>query len=302
MSTASEYILYLSPWEFSPTVLVVTLTTTTVYLRGLWVGRSAGISANLWRCAGFLTGVLLIYVSLQTYVDYLSQHMFWVHRLQHLVLHHLGPFLIALAAPDRVLARGTPAWLLRPLRALFKAAPIRLTYRLIQNPVIACVLFVGLIYVWLTPAIHFDAMLSIFWYKVMNWSMVIDGLLFWWLIVGPKSRSSRISATYGTRLVMLLAVTLPQIAIGAYITFHGTILYGSYNICGRAWPISALVDQQLGGLNTWIPPAMMSVVGFAIVVSQWTKAEQAREYGPPLPVFAGPSIVAKFARDSATSI
>lgn len=274
MATVTEYLHYLTPWEFSPTVLGISLVATLLYLRGMHKLHADGIHICRWRHIGFLGGLILIYVCLQTYVDYWSQHMFWVHRLQHLILHHLGPFLIALAAPDEVLAGAFPARLLRPLRTLLAARTVNGPYRLIQNPVIACLLFVGLIYVWLTPAIHFDAMLSIFWYKVMNWSMVVDGLLFWWLIVGPEQRTSGVRPSYGTRMIMLLLISVPQIAIGAFVTFHSTILYGSYAICGRAWPIAPLTDQQLGGLNTWIPPAMMSVLGFVIVVSRWMRAEE----------------------------
>jgi len=33
---------------------------------------------------------------LQTRIDYYAQHMFFVHRAAHFVLHHLGAFFIAL--------------------------------------------------------------------------------------------------------------------------------------------------------------------------------------------------------------
>ena len=43
----------------------------------------------------------------------------------------------------------------------------------------AAVLFVGLIYLWLVPTVHFRAMIDPDLYAVMNWSMVIvDGILF----------------------------------------------------------------------------------------------------------------------------
>jgi putative membrane protein len=48
-------------------------------------------------------------------------------------------------------------------------------YRFVQGPVVAPLLFVGLIYFWLSPSIHFAAMLSLDRYQAMNWSMVIDG-------------------------------------------------------------------------------------------------------------------------------
>jgi putative membrane protein len=45
------------------------------------------------------------------------------------------------------------------------------------------------------------------------------------------------------------------------------MLYDVYDVCGRAWAIDPLTDQELGGLLTWIPAAMMSVVGSLVVLS-----------------------------------
>ncbi len=56
------------------------------------------------------------------------------------------------------------------------------------------------------------------------------------------------------------------IILGAYIALHVTPLYSICAVCGRAWDISPLTDQQLGGLLTWIPTAMMSVVGVLVVL------------------------------------
>lgn len=39
-----------------------------------------------------------------------------------------------------------------------------------------------------------------------------------------------------------------------------------YAICGRAWALSPLVDQEFGGLLTWIPAAMMSGFGVLVVL------------------------------------
>ena len=273
MVNVIDFFKYLAPWEFSPTVLVVTMAFLAAYLRGWYKSRVSGVRVGFWHPLGFLVGVLSIYAALQTYFDYLSQHMFWVHRVQHLVLHHAGPFLIALSAPGEILALGAPRWIARLLRPLVANPVIQIIYRTVQRPAVASLLFVGLIYFWLTPSIHFYAMLSAPLYKAMNWSMAIDGLLFWWLIVGPERAGSPVRVGYGTRMIMLVAVALPQAVLGAYITFHHSALYDVYNLCGRAWPISPRIDQQLGGLNTWIPPGMMSALGLVIVASRWMESD-----------------------------
>jgi putative membrane protein len=127
-------------------------------------------------------------------------------------------------------------------------------------------LFVGLIYFWLVPEIHFDAMLSADLYQVMNWSMALDGLLFWWLILDRRSPKQG-GLGYGKRIAILLAVIPPQIALGAYIVFSKEVIFDVYEVCGRAWPLNPLDDQRMGGLVTWVPATMMSVIGVLIILS-----------------------------------
>ena len=269
------FITLLAPWEFSPTVLFACLATAVLYWRGLRQCRREGINTGVWRHLGFFTGLLLIYAVMQTYIDYLSQHMFWVHRVQHLVLHHLGPFLIVLAAPHEILGRGLPeVWRQKVLLPLWNSWPVRGVYRFLQNPIIAPVLFVGLIYLWLIPSVHFEAMLSESRYKLMNWSMLIDGFLFWWLMMDPRMPHEHRTLRYPLRILILWVVMVLQIILGAHIALSKTILYDVYNVCGRAWPINPLTDQTIGGLATWIPTAMMSVIGILLVIRMWMRQSE----------------------------
>lgn len=267
-----SFFTYLTPWEFSPTVLFSCVGAAVLYWLGVRQRRREGLRTGFWRSLSFFIGLLMIYAVMQTYVDYLSQHMFWVHRLQHLVLHHLAPFLIALAAPHEVIGRGIPRpWRRQILLPVWNSFPIRATYRFVQSPFVAPLLFVGLIYFWLIPSIHFDAMLSDTLYKVMNWSMLLDGLLFWWLMVDNRMPSEHRMIHYPARILILFIVMIVQILIGAHIALSDRILYDVYSVCGRAWPISPLTDQSIGGLTTWIPAAMMSVIGILLVIRIWMR-------------------------------
>jgi putative membrane protein len=282
MSPLVTDLHYLLPWQFYPSVFLACAIVVWLYARGLVVLRRNGSPVGFGRAFTFLLGVALNYAVLQTYVDFLAQHMFWIHRLQHLILHHIGPVLMVLAAPEPVLRAGTPAkvarwlgsvpqWIRRPVRALF---------RFLQNPIVAPTLFVGLIFFWLTPAIHFTAMLDARRYLLMNWSMLIDGILFWWLMLAPRQGQGSAAIGYGKRIVILFVVAIPQMLLGAFIALHGTPLYSIYAVCGRAWDISPLTDQQYGGLLTWIPAAMMSVVGVLVVLHHILHDPEATAVGP----------------------
>jgi len=277
--SVSEFLAFFVPWEFSWLVQISVWGALLLYFNGL---RKTGPDEmpGYGPVIGFVLGVVLMYLVTQTRFDYWSQYMFFVHRGQHLVLHHLAPFLIALSMPAAVLARGLPAgvraWFAgrRWLRATWVTA-----YRWLQQPAIACVLFVGLIAFWLTPQIHFDAMLNVTLYWVMNWSMALDGLLFWWLMFEHGKRGITPRLGYGTRVLLLFAVMVPQIIIGASITFADANWFEVYAVCGRAWPLDPMTDQHIGGLITWIPAAMMSVIGALVILRFWIYDDARRNAG-----------------------
>jgi putative membrane protein len=285
MAELSSALAFLLPWEFSPLALVVCALAVGLYALGL-VRLPARERPGIARRVAYFTAWALIYFVMQTHWDYLSQHMFFIHRIQHLVLHHLGPFLVVLAQPLAVLARGLPGGMADGvMRPLWRNRATRFAYRVLQNALVAPALFVGLIFFWLTPSIHFDAMLSLPLYLAMNWSMLLDGLLFWALMLDPRARREGALIAFGPRIFLVLACIPPQIYLGAHIGLADHELYDVYTVCGRAWLMSPLTDQSLGGLITWIPAAMMHVVGALVLLGRWMRSDQGSDAGrrPPAP-------------------
>jgi putative membrane protein len=273
LTVLQDIAAFVTPYEWRPLITLACAGASGLYLRGLVLGARPGFARSL----AFLLGIGLMYFVTQTRFDYFSQYVFFIHRGQHLVLHHVAAMLIALSNPLGVLARGTPAGLReRWLRPAWAGGPVQKTYAFIQHPVTAGLLFVGLIYLWLIPSLHFDAMLSRTWYGVMNWSMAVDGVLFWWLVFNPHPPgAAHRSLGYGRRCILLALVAFPQIVLGAYIALSEPGLYDIYEMCGRPFPIDPDMDQTLGGLLTWIPAAMMSAVGVVVVLMIWFWHERA---------------------------
>lgn len=267
-----DILEWLVPWEPSVTVVVCVLLAAILYVRG-----ARGFRALAWpRQLAFWVGLAVIYIGLHTHLDYYAQHEFFMHRLQHLGLHHMGPFLIMLALPGMVFRRALPLkFRCRVLKPLFAFPPVRLAREFLFHPLVAAILFVGLIFLWLVPSIHFIAMLDVHLYKVMNWSMTIDGLLFWWLILDRRSKPPA-HLSPGMRVLVAGLVIPPQILVGAYITFTGHDLYAIYDVCGRVFlDISAATDQYLGGLILWIPSGMMGVLGGLVAFGHWMRLDSA---------------------------
>lgn len=264
-----------APWDFSWTEFLASVLGLVWFFRG---AASAQDEARppLWRKVAFTLGVVSIYVVLQTRVDYFALHMFFLNRVQHLVMHHLGPFLIALGCGGATVKAGMPP----PLARWLEHRWLRRCLAVLQHPVVAPVLFFGLIYLWLVPAVHFRAMLDPRLYKVMNWSMVGDGLLFWSLVLDPRPRPpARLS--FPVRGALGLLVMFPQIALGALISFSNEDIYPYYAFCGRLFPsISAVTDQSIGGIVIWLPASMMSVVALLLVINFMRLEEDRRAPTP----------------------
>ncbi len=256
------------PWEFSWPVYLAT----TLGLAWFFIGlRRLPVAQHppAWRNVCFIVGVLSLYAMVQTHIDYYAQHMFFIHRAQHFILHHVGAFLIALSASGSVLWAGMPEF----LKPLLISKPVRVFMDFIMNPVVAPLIFVGMIYVWLVPAIHTRVMLDAHLYDVMNWSMALDGIAFWWLVLDPRPKPpARIGS--GIRALLIIAVEPPQMVLGAVLSLSTTDYYPVYQICGRMFDIPALSDQHYGGLIIWLPGTLLSLLAIILVLINMRRNEE----------------------------
>lgn len=260
----------LLPWEFSPTVLVTVALAGTLYALGS--ARTAPPVPHGRRVAFYL-GLTLIYCALQTSWDYYASHMFFVHRLQHFVLHDVGPALLAASAPEAVISNGLPE---RLRRMASMQSALRLPARVLFDPWTATAMYIGSQILWIWPPVHFDVMLSNWLYKLMNWSVVLGDLPFWWLILDPRPHPLA-RAKGWQRLLMLFIVMLPMMLAGAILSLSRRDLYPVYGICGRFAPVSPISDQQLGGLIIWIPGTLLILLAMLIVLGRMLHQEHPRQ-------------------------
>lgn len=69
---------------------------------------------------------------------------------------------------------------------------------------------------------------------------------------------------------------MPTVALGAGLTFFPP-LYAPYLAAPRIWGLSAVTDQQLGGLIMWIPGNIIYIVIVSILFIQWMQKQEAKQ-------------------------
>lgn len=255
---------WFAPWYPSWAMAAFLLGGAALYLRG---GRRRGA---WWKPMLFWSGWGLLWQALQTQWDYVAEHQFFVHMLQQMALHDLAPLLIMAAWPGPAWRSALPvAWRRRWLLPLQRSAAARIAGAVLFNPWLAAALFGGMVVFWLVPAVHVGVMLNTALYQAMNWAMVLDGLLFWWLIVDPR-RCGPAHLRPGVRVLLPVLAMVPQMALGAVLALNSTDWYPIYSLCGRAIAgLDAMTDQHLGGLIVWIPSSAINVAAALVALRHW---------------------------------
>jgi putative membrane protein len=186
----------------------------------------------------FISGLIVIFVALQSPLDTYADNAFWVHMIQHL--------LLILAAPPLLLL-GTPAALLRPLvrnRAVFGIM------RALTHPGVAWLLSTSVFLLWHIPSLYDAAVLDTKVHALEHLCFLLTALLFWWPIYSPLPELPRLSRA--NQVMYLLLSCQPNVILGAVLVF-GHAYYGVYAGALRLGNISPLADQQIGGAIMWVP-------------------------------------------------
>jgi putative membrane protein len=266
----------LVPWEPSFGLVAVFVITAALYARG-----SRHVRISIARRIAFWVGLTLFYIALHTRLDYYAEHEFFVHRLQHLVLHHLAPLILMSSYPGSVLRAGLPLRWRSALRRWQYCRPARVLAAVVLNPTFISAAFVISVVFWLIPSVQFVAMLDWRIYTFMNWSVAVSGLLYWWMLLDhrphPPSRTRP-----GLRVLSPVITMTPQILVGAIITFSTHDLYPVFSLCGRAFTsVPATLDQGLGGLIMWVPAGVLEVIGAMMALRHLMRLSELPSRVPP---------------------
>ena len=156
---------------------------------------------------------------------------------------------------------GLPASWRYKLRDLNRTRLGKGLQTLLTHRIFVPFLFVFFVLVWLLPIPQFYSMIDWRLYRVMNWSVVISGFMYWNLILDRRPAPPAAMRPWA-RVISPLLTMAPQIVAGIYITFASVDLYPIFDLCGRAIPsFDALKDQAVGGLVMWVAAGLVETFG-----------------------------------------
>jgi putative membrane protein len=233
---------------------------------GYWRGV-----VRLWHRAGFARGIAqadiarfalgwaTLAAALFSPIDTLADRSFAVHMVQH-------ELLMVVAAPLLVTSRAFEAWAWAlPHDAAHVLGRIGAGWRRLAAPGSAWWTHAAAIWIWHVPAFFAAALASVWLHDLQHVSFSLSALLFWWAVF-----ERRAGARDMTSLALLLTTMLHTGALGFFLTFAPTPWYASSETA--SFGLTALEDQQLGGLVMWIVGGLAYVVAALVVVWAWLSA------------------------------
>jgi putative membrane protein len=221
--------------------------------------------ATRMQQVGFVGGTLLLFLSLNGPLHDLSDnYLFSAHMIQHLIITLIVPPLWLM---------GLPEWSLRPV---LRHRAVRATLRALTGPLVAYaaynVVFIG----WHFPAAYNWALVNHNAHILQHIMFIGAAALMWWPVVDPVPELVRLQPP--VRLLYMAALGIPMSIVSAIITFADRAMYPWYEAAPRVFALSAVDDQQLGGVIMWVPGMLVFWIALTIVFFRWSRREQQEEW------------------------
>ena len=264
-------------WEWRWEVVLPLAVLGYLYFRG-WKGlrqRGSRQSASPRRLAAYWTGLFLIFLALVSPIAPLSQYLFSVHMVQHMLLIMFAPPLLWLANPMPVFLWALP----RPQRrhwglGIFgPQAAFRRYLKALTTRKIAWMAFIAIYIGWHDPNLYSLALAYPRLHDVQHLTYFAAAMLYWWHVTnaGPRIHGR---FSFPSRLVYLLSAVPVNMVTGLAIAFAKVPMYAYYRTVPRYFSLSVLDDQRLAGMVMWIFGNMMLIYAALVFVARYISQEE----------------------------
>jgi putative membrane protein len=157
-------------------------------------------------------------------------------------------------------------------RAFLRPRPIRVAWRTLTRPVLATVVFNGVLLFSHWPAVVDAAVVSEPLHFALHVLIVGSALILWWPIVSPLPEMPPL--TPPVQMLYLFVQSLVPMIPASFLTFGQRPLYHVYETFPRVLGISALTDQLIAGLIMKIIGGLILWVVIATIFFRWEARER----------------------------
>lgn len=237
--------------------------------RSIWAARGPRKKRRLLgagEITAFAAGLGTIFIALESPIDSISDQLFCVHMVQHLLL-------MLVAAPLLVLGRPALAflWAFAPggrkrIGRLWTALALPAGVRTLMHPVVVWLLFYCNFILWHLPGPYQAALRNEAIHAAEHLSFLVTALMFWSIVIEPSGRRR---LGYGATFLFVAKTAVLSALPGALLALAHRPLYPFYADGVAAWGLTQLEDQQLAGIVMWIPGGFIWVMTAALVFVKW---------------------------------
>ncbi len=264
-------------WNLEPSILIPITISVLIYLwgmRNVWQHAGIGHGINRRHALSFLGALLALLIALISPLDALSEVLFSVHMIQHLILILLAaPLLVISNFPLAFLWVLPRAWARRLGYRWNRSQSLSHAWQVISSPVCAWLLFAITIWIWHARLLFEAALQNEAIHTLEHLGFLITAMLFWWMLLKPTGQKH---LQYGMAIPYLFTTILHSSILGALMTFTTQPWYPYYATLVEPWGITPLQDQQLAGLIMWIPGGIVFTLLTIGYFAAWLQALEQR--------------------------
>lgn len=274
-------------WDWSldpPLVLVIDLAI--LY----WIGNRRTVTPARTRSmqrvhsACFYLGLFTLAVALASPIEILSEQLFWVHMVQHVLLLMVAAPLIVFSRPWirlwRCLPLDTRRSLARSLSHDGRLSPLARLSRALGRPLPSFIIFSVVLLGWHLPFM-FDATLTSTTLHALEHTLFFCTAVMFWKQVIP-SAPLHASLQASERVVYLIGAMAVSWALAVVLALSSHPLYSYYaHLSSRPGGLSALSDQQLAAGVMWVPGSVTFVIVMFVYIHRWLTPQASPSSGSP---------------------
>ena len=262
-------------WGLDPLVVAGLALSGCLYVRGvrrLWRAAERGRGIRRWEASAYAGGWFALFVALVSPLHPMGEVLFSAHMTQHEVLMLVAAPLVVLGRPVVAFLWALPVSWARRVGGWGRVSWFQRAWRALTNPLAAWAIHAVALWAWHVPAFFEATLRSDLVHTFQHVCFLGSALLFWWALVhGPQGLMG-----YGAAVLYLFTTSVHSGVLGALITFTGTVLFPSYSKTTESWGLTAIEDQQLGGLIMWVPAAAVYIVAGLALCAGWMRESERR--------------------------